>query len=1032
MLANVALLAAQKFTQEYSHLMERYASPGLTSFYILNHEVENVEMHRQLVELKNAGFTGIFMHPRPGITTPYLADAWWEIIDFLIATCRELELDAWIYDENFWPSGGAGGKTVYDKPELRARYLEHNSVRVSGGESITLDLPAGRAIRAFALRRENEKFTGEVLDISSKMGWVTLSWNNNFRHYHFYYPTYQQEGNPHWRGWTDWPSLRLNWTPPDDGEWLALAFCEREMVFPAFGFYLDMFNPAAGKYFVEVTHQEYSRRYKEHFGKTVRGAFTDEPKFLHQFSWSPVLEEEFPGIAGYDLRDYLPHLIFEIDANTPVVRRDFRAVSSQLFLKAFSKPVYDWAQQNGLASTGHISPEEEPLWQSWMTPDLMEWLKWYQMPGVDIVGAHIGDARHPLLSMGAKLVSSVAHQNGHEQVLCESWGTSGWELTLADMKKIADWLFVLGVNVICAHGQFYSIDGHRKREAAPSEFYQAPYWPYFSELAEHIKITGDALTGGRHLCDIAVLHPQTTLSTFPPDTLGTSSMSSDDTASLWCEDFAQMIFSLLGAQRDFDFINEKTFCEAEPAEGALRVGDENYKILILPGLQLIEEKTAQAIARFVENGGKVLALGGAPAQCVRGDFEAATPAARIAATPHFDCIECDNHQLLKNLDAILPRAVRLEGEGAQHIFALRRENSEGRELLFLFNTHFERFAGTLHLSHAGREYSRPVELTPHGSLLLWEDDWKAEERAPEYSRPETRARDISRDWVLQRASDNVLLLAKLHVVDGSQSGPPPIVTNAFVADVCEAYDLPPQLQSATHLWYCAQFAARGDAKKLALCIEEGGVQRPFEIWVNEQRASELQRVRRYDCKNWESDISNLIRSNEYGAPNQLALRVPNLSPNAGTVLRGAATRPVMEAPRLFGDFALHFPYAGYENRAELRFDEKQVHASYPPSWADCGWPQYSGTVRYCKTVSLSEEEAARLGVLCFEAVRDLVRVSLNGEVLETRAWAPFEISVAGKLRVGENEFLLEVANSPINLMEGVARKSGIFGAIELC
>lgn len=237
MLANVDLLIAQKIRSEYSQTMERYASPGLTSFYILNHEVEKNEMRRQVEELKGAGFRGIFMHPRPGITVPYLADEWWEIIDFLIETCRELELEAWIYDENFWPSGGAGGKTVNDKPEFRARNLEHNSVRAKGGEKITLDLPAGRAIRAFALRLdESEKFTGEMLDISSKMGWVTFSGNNNFRHHHFYYPPYEQEGNPHWRGWTDWPSLRLNGRHPTMATGWRWRFASAKWFFHRSGF----------------------------------------------------------------------------------------------------------------------------------------------------------------------------------------------------------------------------------------------------------------------------------------------------------------------------------------------------------------------------------------------------------------------------------------------------------------------------------------------------------------------------------------------------------------------------------------------------------------------------------------------------------------------------------------------------------------------------------------------------------------------------------------------------------------------------
>lgn len=1021
--------------------MKRYAAPGMTSFYVLNHRLENDELRRQLDELKAAGFRGFFMHPRPGLMTPYLTQQWWDTIQLLIEHAVEIGLDAWLYDENPFPSGGAGGKVVYDNPEYRARYLEHKAARARGGEAVQLDLPAGRLIRAFALRLdENQgdassqdlKFTGETLDITAQMGWVAESWDQHYRHYHFYFPPYQQTGNPHWRAWTDWPFLRLEWTAPTGGDWLVCAFAEREFIFPSFGYYLDFYNPRAVDAFLETTHREYSRRFGKHLGKTVPGIFTDEPKFMDALAWSPVLEEEFPRRAGYDVRDYLPHLLYSIDGNTPAVRRDFRAVASQMFIDAFCKPIHYWAEEHGIASTGHASPEEEPLWQSTMTPDLMEWLKWFQIPGVDLIGGHIGDARYPLLNMGPKLVSSVAHQNGRAQVLCEAWGAGGWELSLADMKKMADWLFVLGVNLICAHAQFYSIDGYRKREAAPSQFYQASYWPYFSELSSYLEKTGEALTGGRHHCKIAILHPQTTLSALLPDR--------EDEATTLRDELSQTLFSLLGAQRDFDFLNEISLQNGAVENGALRVGDEKYRVLILPQLQLIEEKTAQQIARFVESGGRVLALGGAPQSCVienqvGENRDATSPADRFIKTPPFDFQASDNAQLLSQLDAILPRVVRLEGANAGHVFVLHRTDAAQRELLFVFNTRDEAFDGSLHVAVDTREYSRALQLPPHGSLLLYLDEWEdaaPESNAPrEYSQVAPRTLDISRDWVLERAADNVLLLAKLHVVAAEKEGAPPRVTNAFVADVCETYDLPPQLQSASHLWYCALFGARGVPEKLALSLEEAGVQRPYEVWINETRADQPQRAPRYDTKNYETEIAPLLRSSADGEWNQLSLRVPNLAPQDGTVLRGAAARPVMEAPRLFGDFALYFPYGGYENRAQLRFDRTAFHATHPTSWADCGWPHYSGTVRYSKTVSLSSEAAAALRVLAFSEVRDLVRVTVNGEVLETRVWAPFEVEVAGKLRAGDNEFLLEVANSPINLMEGVARKSGLFGAMEL-
>ena len=52
------------------------------------------------------------------------------------------------------------------------------------------------------------------------------------------------------------------------------------------------------------------------------------------------------------------------------------------------------------------------------------------------------------------------------RTLCEAYGAGGWDLRFEDMKRIGDWIYVLGVNTLDEHLSYITIRGTRK--ARPS------------------------------------------------------------------------------------------------------------------------------------------------------------------------------------------------------------------------------------------------------------------------------------------------------------------------------------------------------------------------------------------------------------------------------------------------------------------------------------------------------------------------------------------------------------------------------------
>ena len=65
----------------------------------------------------------VFVHPRPGLMTPYLSDDWFRLWKVALREAEKLDMNVWIYDENSYPSGFAGGLVPDAMPESRGKTL---------------------------------------------------------------------------------------------------------------------------------------------------------------------------------------------------------------------------------------------------------------------------------------------------------------------------------------------------------------------------------------------------------------------------------------------------------------------------------------------------------------------------------------------------------------------------------------------------------------------------------------------------------------------------------------------------------------------------------------------------------------------------------------------------------------------------------------------------------------------------------------------------------------------------------------------
>ena len=112
-------------------------------FWAWNGKLDVEEVRRQMRVFKQMGLGGGFMHSRVGLATPYLSQEWFDVINGCVAEAREQKMEAWLYDEDRWPSGAAGSRLPCCNPASVFRRMRGCLPRRSGAK--TGAEPPGRA-----------------------------------------------------------------------------------------------------------------------------------------------------------------------------------------------------------------------------------------------------------------------------------------------------------------------------------------------------------------------------------------------------------------------------------------------------------------------------------------------------------------------------------------------------------------------------------------------------------------------------------------------------------------------------------------------------------------------------------------------------------------------------------------------------------------------------------------------------------------------------------------------------------------------
>lgn len=524
----------------------------------------NAKIIKQDLDLmQSVGTRVVNIEPGYGFPYEYLSKGWFKMVKTAVREAKSRGMKVWLIDDAKYPSGFAGGKFSRERPDLKMWALVQmdSTLTVPAGEEISgRPVPAG-AVSAVAVCEGQANRIVPIEDDKISFNAGEHGWTVIFAGYAHKSGDTRAVNNP---------------THGKDTS----------------NFLHDHLNPEAVDQFIAWTHEAAKKELGAEMGTTVMGFRGDEPEYMYT-PWTPSIIEVFKEKKGYDPTPYFASFFAPVKTEQEKrVKADYWDVWSEMFADIFFKRQADWHDKNGMAHITHLNNEHIMPVNIEANGDFFRVLNRVQIPGVDVISAHVApgvDNDFP------KLASSVAHVYGKPRAFSETMGAVRSDL--ATSKQVLNYQFARGINYF--EYNFWSSKSQTAESLAKR--------PHMKELSDYINRTSYLMSMGVPGARVAMYYP-------------TLSMWLGDNEVYW--ELSELSQMLMRHQMDFDYVDDDAFFEAltvGPGYLENRSG-QKYYTLIIPSADVISKKAWAVIEEFVNLGGKLLFWGSMPNRLVDKTF----------------------------------------------------------------------------------------------------------------------------------------------------------------------------------------------------------------------------------------------------------------------------------------------------------------------------------------------------------------------------------------------------------------------------
>lgn len=594
-------------------------------FWSWNCKVTEDKIEKDITAFSKMGFGGANLHARIGLETPYLSD---EFMSLAVKSVDELKRNGmycWLYDEDRWPSGTAGGFNASEKNRSRCILFTKEDKK---------DVCKDR--QAFETKQNNNETPDAYYLASYK---ITLK-DGLLKEY--------QRFN------------KFEENISSEDVWHAYLTIQREDIwYSGFG-YVDTLNPRVIQEFIKSTYDRYADFLQDEFGKSVPAIFTDEPQYAYKealpeaesdnsihLSYTDDMDESFEKEYGKKLMDIFPLLVWESNfEDGKLWRYRYHELIAERFSSVFFGQIYKWCDEHNIMLTGHSLDEPTLLSQTRAVGEAMRCYRNMHIPGIDMLfDAHEYNT--------AKQAQSISRQDGRDGVTSELYGVTNWDFTLRGHKMQGDWQAAIGVTHRVPSLALMSMGGVNKRDYPASLSHQCPWYEKYNIIEDYFARINTVLSVGKPCVKIGIIHPIESYWLH----WGPQRQTELDRIELE-EHFEDLTKWLLYSFLDFDFISESQLTsQFSGFKNGFGVGEMNYSAVLVPALHTIRTTTIKLLREFQQNGGRVIFLGNSPnfVDAKQSD-ECHLLAEQCEQIPFSKSFVCNSLETERNIDVYNPES----------------------------------------------------------------------------------------------------------------------------------------------------------------------------------------------------------------------------------------------------------------------------------------------------------------------------------------------------------------------------------------
>ncbi len=632
----------------------------------------------EIIAIEKSGAKEFCVESR--VHNEFCEDKWWDDFGFILKEAEKRNMRVWLLDDKRFPTGFANG-AIANHPELKKKHIRLANVDIVGPKPCSalilpkIDTENERLVNIVAFRRNDDCVSvyGEPICLKDNLykGLVLFDIPEGF--YRVFFIIETRVGN-----------ARYNM--------------------------IDMLNPDSCRLQLEAVYEPHYEHFKEYFGNTFAGFFSDEPCFGNEVGYVdsflgkadmlvPISDElidmlsDKMGKNKACILNILPMLWQKNESIMHELRYNYMDAVTYLYKRNFSDLLGDWCRAHGVMYIGHIIEDNNLHMRLGAgVGHFFRALSGQDMSGCDIVlnqmvpgfndyshtapiSAKIANPEFFRYAL-AKLAVSDSHLDPKKKgrAMCEIFGAFGWAEGIPMMKSLADHFLVSGINHFVPH----AFSNRYPNPDCPPHFYiggKNPQFEIFTKLIEYMQKICHLLYGGKHVNNVAVLY---------------------NCEAEWCAcdyDLFQKISKiLLQNQIDFDFVPSDYLDNATFDNDGFIINGECFKTIVVSRSSVLPEKLIKQLKKLAENSVNVIFCDEFPQKYADSE----------------DSVDCSSFSLVKSSELINAleryRDIRLSNECKYlryyHI------NNDGKDVYMFSNEDINNEVNTeIILMHSG-EYIR--------------------------------------------------------------------------------------------------------------------------------------------------------------------------------------------------------------------------------------------------------------------------------------------------------------------------------------